>query len=502
MPATADVAFAGIQYIQRPLVHDSPSVHMCALHACLALQWAAQVQRLAGYVANEGGLSTRVHLWTPCVREADAATIFQGGPPVLVHNRHDPELEGALRELRERQPRKGATNEKVHWKGKGLFLLLKWSVVGLEDARLAVFLDLDMEVMPRGLHPRAPGYAPEAPAAREWLRVLRCANQSGWALLSLPDHSSPVNTALLVLRPNASLYREGVAALQRGRFNRTHGWDLVGPPSVSTPALDDSLSLKSEMRTRDDWSFVCASLDQGFFFYMMRIRAQQGADLGRVCSLEEAARKGHHAKLRHYAGGAKPDESLSNAARCVRGASAPQLGAKPPSGFWRLIRPAPEPKVAYVAKEIARSLSWGERTRALAAELLGSPEAAAPRELDASAPAPCAQVNKKPREAPEAASGGAPPPACTLVRSCLATLRRGLRCLRAELDHYNVTLTDRRRCHHPIGGELRCADVSPEALGGAAFLARHFPEKRGGVSAAVPDWPQLHFRSRRHLRCL
>ena len=48
---------------------------------------------------------------------------------------------------------------------------------------------------------------------RRWLRVLRCANQSGWALLSLPDHSSPVNTALLVLRPNASLYREGVAAL-------------------------------------------------------------------------------------------------------------------------------------------------------------------------------------------------------------------------------------------------------------------------------------------------
>ena len=109
--------------------------------------------------------------------------------------------------------------------------------------------------------------------------------------------------------------------MQRGRFNRTHGWDLVGPPSVSTPALDDSLSLKSEMRTRDDWSFVCASLDQGFFFYMMRIRAQQGADLGRVCPSEEAAREGHHAKLRHYAGGAKPDESLSSAARCVRGGS-------------------------------------------------------------------------------------------------------------------------------------------------------------------------------------
>ena len=41
----------------------------------------------------------------------------------------------------------------MHWKGKGLFLLLKWAVLGLDDARLVVFLDLDMEV--RGLDPQA-----------------------------------------------------------------------------------------------------------------------------------------------------------------------------------------------------------------------------------------------------------------------------------------------------------------------------------------------------------
>ena len=76
----------------------------------------------------------------------------------------------------------------------------------------------------RGYHPR--------------LHLLRCADSSRWALLSLPDHSrsglglglglgfgfgfrlglampdhgSPVNGALLVLKPNASLYEEGLGA--------------------------------------------------------------------------------------------------------------------------------------------------------------------------------------------------------------------------------------------------------------------------------------------------
>ena len=67
--------------------------------------------------------------------------------------------------------------------------------------------------MPRGLDPRATAYALEAPAATEWLRLLRCANRSGWSLLSLPDHSAPVNTAFLVVKPSRALYLEGIAAL-------------------------------------------------------------------------------------------------------------------------------------------------------------------------------------------------------------------------------------------------------------------------------------------------
>ena len=100
--------------------------------------------------------------------------------------------------------------EEVHPKGKGLFLLLKWAVLSLDDARLAVFLDLDMEVRASTLRlqPHAPRLQPHAPsAARSCVQVMPrgstlvrrptlapaatewpaccCANRSGWSLLSL-----------------------------------------------------------------------------------------------------------------------------------------------------------------------------------------------------------------------------------------------------------------------------------------------------------------------------
>ena len=342
--------------------------------------------------------------------------------------------------------------------------------------------------MPRGLDPRATAYALEAPAATEWLRVLRCANSSGWSLLSLPDHSAPVNTAFLVVKPSRALYLEGVAALQRaasGAFNRTHGWDLVGPPSTAVPALDASRDARhrmrgfsGEMRARDDWSFVCASLDQGFFFYMMRVRSAVGSDLGRVCSLgphEQPHVPRMRAKLRHYAGGVKPEESLALAGRCSHN-GALVMAARPRSGFWRLLRPAAEVKLRGIAQEIARSLSWGERTRALAAELLGQPEATAPREFDRPTQPLCSAATARPLRPT------GPPAVCPLLHSCVAKLSEGLRCLRAELDFNNVTLLPR---------SLRGVTGTSEVLRGARFLDRHFPARLGGISAAVPAHPHV-----------
>jgi len=76
--------------------------------------------------------------------------------------------------------------------------------MALTHARLAVYLDLDVEVLPSWslrLLPAAvgaPGVEVEArKTAEDWLHLLRCAHTNRWALLSLPDHSSPVNGAAM-----------------------------------------------------------------------------------------------------------------------------------------------------------------------------------------------------------------------------------------------------------------------------------------------------------------
>ena len=75
--------------------------------------------------------------------------------------------------------------------------------MALTHARLAVYLDLDVEVLPSWslrLQPAAVGAAgveAEAHKTTDWLHLLRCTDTNRWALLSLPDHSSPVNGAAM-----------------------------------------------------------------------------------------------------------------------------------------------------------------------------------------------------------------------------------------------------------------------------------------------------------------
>ena len=51
-------------------------------------------------------------------------------------------------------------------------------------------------------------------------------------LLGTPDYSSPLNTGVMLLKPSAARYAEGVQVLQRCVFNRTLGWELAGRPST------------------------------------------------------------------------------------------------------------------------------------------------------------------------------------------------------------------------------------------------------------------------------
>ena len=122
----------------------------------------------------------------------------------------------------------------------------------------------------------------------------------GLRLLGMPDHATPLNGGLLLLRPSATIFADGMRVLRRCRFNQSHGWELVGPPRAVrargryfSPRQGGStysrpLSRKVDgfwitpqadiMAYKDNnWRFVAADSDQGFIWYMLFIRHDLGA---------------------------------------------------------------------------------------------------------------------------------------------------------------------------------------------------------------------------------
>lgn len=464
-----DITFAGLHYNR---ASQEISESGCAFAVSDLLQWSTQVHMVAGGVASTTNLTTSVHLWTPCMRAADAARLFPTGPRFFVHESHDPELVTKIDAMKTAAQLRGRNAGLNEWIGDWRNNILKWSVFNLA-ADLVVFIDLDMEVMPHGLPSAAPAFSPDVSATREWVAMLRCANRSQWAMLSLPDHSAPVNTAFLIVKPSHALYREGLELLGRaaaGGFNVTHGWDLIGPPASVVPASDDSSRLQSPMRNRTRWDFVCAELDQGLIFHMLRVKHRVGADLHIACPLETPTPRKERAFLRHYAGGAKPAETLRRAARCSSmGNISTPIGMRRPAystrkaSFWRLFRAAGRAKLRGVASEVARTISWGERTMDLATKLLNHAGRVS-------------NTNERRSSACEA-SGELPPPLCRTLPIGLSGISTGLACLKVELAHFNVSIN------------LRDGGITKIRAG--AFLQELFPESRGGFHAAVPRNPEL-----------
>jgi len=111
------------------------------------------------------------------------------------------------------------------------------------------------------------------------------------------------------VKPSGTLFRDGIRVLRACRANQTHGWGLVGRPrslplrprwfsaiaggsTYARPILDHRLSRPPGFegpglwftklnRTRaflsNDWRWVAAAEDQGFFWYMCFLRNDVGA---------------------------------------------------------------------------------------------------------------------------------------------------------------------------------------------------------------------------------
>lgn len=127
--------------------------------------------------------------------------------------------------------------------------MLKVALLGLLQFDLVIFADADLELVP---------FAEDNPTrvASAWVRAASRLLASNAMLVADPDAIAPLNTGLMLLKPSASAYAEAVTLLQRCRFNRSTGWENIGPPSAH-----DVLPLQLQGR-RHDGNATKASIRQ------------------------------------------------------------------------------------------------------------------------------------------------------------------------------------------------------------------------------------------------
>ena len=209
---------------------------------------------------------------------------------------------GRLTDIDSKDPRSSAFFKRVS--------LTKWAVFGLVRYDAVVFADADLELLPLAEH----GAAWAAAAWRHALLGLLRAPHA--RLLSDPDARSPLNAGLLLVRPSTQLYEEGLAALRRCRYNRSHGWDLVGAPGslgiVPTRLGGAPAQLAASDARLRDWRFVAADQDQGLIFYMLYVRQPQLGAHG--AGGYGAAQRAGLPLSRHWWAGFKPFMEIRQAA--------------------------------------------------------------------------------------------------------------------------------------------------------------------------------------------
>ena len=157
--------------------------------------------------------------------------------------------------------------------------LYKWELMRLGDEYDAIlFTDLDVDMMPSGVN--------NAAAVRErWVRTLPRLRRRGVRLVATADAASPVNAGVMLLLPprRTALYTDGIQTLH-APFSTRHGWNLSGTPArlFASRTLRQTSGgvLMHEGRPAEvdngAWDFVGGDIDQGFFFYMLHVRAQAG----------------------------------------------------------------------------------------------------------------------------------------------------------------------------------------------------------------------------------
>ena len=161
--------------------------------------------------------------------------------------------------------------------------ILKLAVFGLTDYELVFYSDLDVDMHSRW-----------SPKSNTWQHALYSFVHAPVYIAASPDHSSPINTAVMLIKPRQWLLERALRVLRRQlAFDTQTGFNHVGRPrdlviNVTQLALGGFGRRRSAIDAarkrlndtmayvRNDWSFVCGSTDQGLFWYLFFVLASHG----------------------------------------------------------------------------------------------------------------------------------------------------------------------------------------------------------------------------------
>ena len=167
---------------------------------------------------------------------------------------------------------------KMWTKRLSLRALYKLQLFRLTEYRAILFTDVDVDpFLLSGGRPPTARTVLGRDMERAWRDSFQRFLSSPARLLASADYHSPINTGVMLLKPNLAVYDEGVSVLSRGRFDPLLGFDWVGRPRDALAHLHDTSAWDRINRTgmlrKNDWNFVGGHACQGLFVYLFLVRS-------------------------------------------------------------------------------------------------------------------------------------------------------------------------------------------------------------------------------------
>ena len=163
-------------------------------------------------------------------------------------------------------------------------VVLKWYAVSRYEYSAILLTDHDVDFfLDWG------GRCPPALAKAWWTLLRKFLEDDGAEMAAAPDHASPMNTGVMLLKPRKSTFDIGMRALYSMQWNFTHGFEYTGPLRerlqpvlhrycTSEPQLPTETSAghlfacealnRSSCLSFNSWSFVGGDADQGLFTHV------------------------------------------------------------------------------------------------------------------------------------------------------------------------------------------------------------------------------------------